>query len=570
MIGIPKQLRRLSTCDVLRNVLDPADGVALDRSIFGQQKTNIKPKIGLEVHAQLKVKSKLFSRGGNTSQGAPNSQLDLLDISIPGALPFLNGQAVRVALVAALGLNCTIQDRIHFDRKNYFYTDLPAGYQITQNNSPLAKDGYVEFIVTSQHRSIIAHSSQYDIVKYLYQKDSMLDGDFVPYVKRSHIKQLQLEQDSAKTLSDNSDSGLVDYNRSGIGLMEIVFEPDLVNPYEAASLVRELISILKQLRACDCELQEGSLRVDANVSIESIDEQVISDELAGRVELKNLNSLRSLTKGIAYEIRRQSDELAAGNKVERESRTYDTKSGRTKLLRVKETAMDYRYVPEPSIPPLRIHKSLVNELRGQMSQLTLPAQWRDRLDKEFHLDLILIGELLNEPGLPDYFCSIMSGHESKFDANVVADFLVYSVKNLKRLNQLPMQVDLNDSKGDFATRLSAEKMQRLFTMLFADEISFTTAQEVMKCLFTSASPSDPRQLVKQLEWFQVNDYETIRAACEKLVAGMKNIPKQYKRKGELRHMRMMLEKLSEQHDNRINLRVAIKCFDELLRDGRKE
>lgn len=567
MIRLPSQLRCLSTCKALENLADPTSCFKSSKLIGEQQAYNIKPKIGLEVHAQLSIGSKLFSRGNSNLQAAPNSQLDLLDVSIPGALPVLNGPAIRAALVTALGLNCTVQDVIHFDRKNYFYSDMPAGYQITQYNKPIAMNGYIDFIVTTYHNSIIAHSQQYDIVKYLYHHDRMLNEEFLPYIKRSQIKQLQLEQDSAKTLNDNSDFDLVDYNRSGSALMEIVFEPDLINAHEASSLVKNLIIVLKMLKTCDCQLQEGSLRVDANISIESINQQAVSSEDAGRVELKNLNSLKSLTKGISYEIHRQASLLSAGHKVLQESRSYDTRSGETTLLREKETALDYRYVPEPSIPPLHIDQSTVVAIKRDIEQLMLPAKLSETLRSSYNLDLILVAELLAEPGLSEYFLKIMDGQGAKFDSNVVADFLIYSICNLKRLGQLPIQVDLVNPQGDFLSRLSPEKMRSLFVMLFEEEISFSTAYEVTKCLFTSDCPSDPRQLVQQLRWFQTHDEEEIGKACDKIIRGMKNISKQYQKKGDQKYLRMMLEKMSTLGDHRVNIKLAIKCFDKRLRSG---
>lgn len=535
---------------------------------------NIKPVIGLEVHAQLNTRSKLFSQGSNASGASPNSQLDLLDVSMPGSLPKLNRSAIRAAIMTGLGLNCTIQDLIHFDRKNYFYTDMPAGFQITQYNRPIALDGYIDFIVTAYNRSFInefAYSQNYDIIRLLYYDE--WNQEDKPYIKRSHIKQLQLEQDSAKTLhqttSDKEDlNNLVDYNRSGAGLLEIVFEPDLTTPDEASSLVRELIMVLKTLKSCDCELQEGSLRVDANVSIESIDGQLVPREISNRVELKNLNSLRSLHRGITYEIQRQTLQIMSGDRVIQESRTFNTKTGQTVVLRAKETAVDYRYVPEPSIPPLRIDESSVEQAKEELDKnVVLPSVTRQLLQDKYGLKLTLIVELLDEPGLAQYFMALMdnSDGEFSFDSNTVADFLIYSVTNLKSIQNLPIKVDLDDEQGDFLKKLSPAKMRKLLKMVSDEEINFTIAYETMKCLYTSHADSCPRQLVQQFGWFQINDDDQVEKFCAELIKGMKSVSKRYKKRGDKKDLRYMLDKLNELHHNLINVRKAKRHIDRRLK-----
>jgi aspartyl-tRNA(Asn)/glutamyl-tRNA(Gln) amidotransferase subunit B len=569
----PRQIRSLTSGLVLKNSAAPTAGPQNQNDLAIPK--NIKPVIGLEVHAQLNTKSKLFSQGANNREASPNSQLDLLDVAIPGSLPKLNFSALRAAIITALGLNCSIQDVIHFDRKNYFYTDMPAGYQITQYNRPIASNGYIDFIVTAYDSIFLTdfiHSQHYDMVKYVYYDDWKLKDEFKAYVHRSHIKQLQLEQDSAKTLYQTTGdqeelNNLVDYNRSGAGLLEIVFEPDLTKPDEASSLVRELIMILKSLKTCDCELQEGSLRVDANVSIESIDGQKVPKTESNRVELKNLNSLRSLNRGIAYEIQRQARELVSGNKIIQESRTFDTKTGTTNVLRAKETAVDYRYVPEPSIPPLVIDKILVEQAKQDLERdVVLPSKIRQQLAERYCLDLALIVELLDEPGLARYFMSIMDHEQAKiFDSNSVADFLIYSIAKLKNIRNLPFKVALEDEHGDFLRKLSPDKMVKLLGMVFDDKISFYIAYETMKCMFTGAFEDCPQKLIEQFEWFQLNDESEIDKLCADLIKGMKSVSKRYRNRGEKKDMRYMLDKLNQLHDNRVNVRIAMKCINRRLR-----
>ena len=524
------------------------------------------PKIGLEIHAQLAVRSKLFSQGSTFKEGAPNTQLDLFDISLPGTLPKFNRAALEAAMLSSLGLNCTIQDVIHFDRKNYFYADMPAGFQITQFNKPLAKDGYIDFVVSAYRGSRAMYLVQYDLVKHLYSSKSSALDKFVPYIKRSRVRQVQLEQDSAKSLhqisndSHNEAFNLVDYNRSGASLIEIVFDPDLTNHHEAFSLVSDLISTLKATGTCECVMQEGSLRVDANVSIASIAGDAISN--SARVELKNVNSLRSLINGIQHEILRQSELIRNGQPVIQETRTFDNSSNTTVPLRIKEESLDYRFVPEPNIPPLRIDRKMVDEVKRNLPE-DLPYNIVQNLVQKYSLDLILAKEFIKLPGLEKYFAEVMDC-ESSYDANAIADFLLHSLHNLQNLAGSPLKVDLRDENGDFLQRLEPRKLQALFDMVTRDEISFATAYEVMKYLFTTKDKSDPSKLVSDFGWYQINEDSQIEELCTDLITKMKNISKRYRKKGRKSDLRMMVQKLCELTDNKISVKKAIVKLDELL------
>jgi len=511
----------------------------------------------------------LFSRGANSHDAPPNTQLDLFDVSLPGTLPQLNSRAVKTAILAGLGLNCEIQNVIHFDRKNYFYSDMPSGYQITQYTSPIAKDGYVDFIVSDYNSSSIAHTQPYDVIKYLFPRSSnSSERSFAPYIKRSHISQIQLEQDSAKTLSQVCTGGyelnsLVDYNRSGCALIEIVFQPDLCNPHEASSLVRELSHILRTLSICSCELQEGTLRVDANVSIKRIGDQLMDPQSAKRVELKNLNSLRALNRGLYSEIRRQTDELLLNKCIVQESRSYSSKLDQTRPLRLKADSTDYRYMPEPSLPPLAIDLGLIEEMSIALDEPSLPKRVRELLEDKYNLNRLLIVELIGEPGLSRYFLQIMENNETRkkpYDPDTVADFLIYAVANLKSIQISPIRVDLTD-EDDFLKRLSVEKMQTIFDMLFNDEISFINALEIMRNMLVNDVEATPERLVDELNLRTINDDEEISRACSNILAKMKNISKKYRKTGDIRYLRMMLDKMNELHHGRLSFRKAIKFFE---------
>lgn len=415
------------------------------------------PKIGLEVHAQLDLKSKLFSQGGNVYQAPSNSQLDLLDIALPGTLPKLNLEALNLAIVSSIGLNCEVKRFTHFDRKNYFYSDMPAGYQLTQFNHPIAIEGHIDFDVDSYRRFAISSPYKNAIVSSLYLEKKRSQVEFKPYKKRSRIKQIQLEQDSAKTLTHTGDEkdqlvcDLVDYNRSGACLIEIVFEPDLTSHHEATSLVMELMSILKALGTCKCELQEGTLRVDANVSIQSLDGHEATG--SSKVELKNLNSLKALNKGIQSEIERQVKILSTGGEIISETRTFDTKSGVTLPLRMKEETVDYRFVPDPNLPPLRLDRSFIESIRQSM-----------------------------------------------------------------------------------LTRKAESSVQ--------DEFRNCTENRVK---------------------FDIEHPNEIEVLCLDLIKKMKSISKRYARDGESRHMFMMLDKLCEINNDKVDVYAAMRILDKLLR-----
>lgn len=529
------------------------------------------PKIGLEVHAQLKLKSKLFSRG-SSNQVVPNSKLDLLDVAIPGTLPKFNRDALRGAILTSIGLDCSVAESIYFDRKNYFYADMPAGYQITQHNKPIGVDGYVEFITHTYSKSVISHTQPYDLVKYLFFHSRQDKSPSKPYIKRSRIRQIQLEQDSAKTYHQMEDDEnelycLVDYNRCGMALVEIVFEPDLSNHHEASSLIKELIIILQALDTCDCRLSEGSLRIDANISMQPI----ANFQMLGRaekVELKNLNSIGFVNRALLAEAKRQSNLIIDGKDVVQETRYFDPKTNTTQPLRLKEDAKDYRYVPEPNIPPLQIEKSLVETIRQDLPH-KMPDMLRAQLIENYKLDLNLVVEVMEEPGLSDYYMQVMN-NRPHYDSDVVADFLIYSLTNLRNISGLGIKVDALDG-GRFRSRLSPLSMQSLLDMIFNDEISYSTGFEIIKLIFINITESrTPKELTEYFRWHQINDPVEVRQHCLELVKNMKKVPKKYTKRGSLKDLRMMLDKLCQLTNNRISVRKAIEQLDDILKPNKQD
>lgn len=532
-----------------------------------QQLKSLKAIVGLEIHAQIQANSKLFSRGGTQYLAPPNSQLDLFDISLPGTLPSLNKQCVISSIKTALALNCAIQHESHFDRKHYYYSDLPAGYQLTQYHRPIAKDGYLDCIVTPYSRHHNAQS--YDLVQFVREQQN--NGDtFQPYIKRSKIKQIQLEQDSARSFHDvntsedgkKKDFSLVDFNRSGVALMEIVFEPDLKDQHEATSVLTELIAILKSIGTCSCQLEEGSLRVDANISIDSMNGQKFDG--TGRVELKNLNSLRSLNRGIEYEILRQEQLLLSGKMVERETRSFDTKTGKSVLLRKKEESIDYRYFPEPSLPPINMSEYEALNVNQTIKQL--PFEEGMELATNYKLPLDLVKYIISVDGMKDF---LLESHQVSRSKNIdsMAKFLLHT-KDLLDLDAKGILDDVSFIEGSsIRIGLQPRYFADIVDLAEEDSISFSIGYELIKLYVFNRERRESRELAESFGWLKISDIKEIEHLCRTVIDGMKSVSKKYAQTGNIRHMRALLQKLSDLTSGRVSVPLAKQVFDQILRPG---
>ncbi|MCB1972320.1 MAG: Asp-tRNA(Asn)/Glu-tRNA(Gln) amidotransferase subunit GatB, partial [Geminicoccaceae bacterium] len=305
---------------------------------------------GLEVHAQVATESKLFSGASTAFGGAPNSHVAMLDAGMPGMLPVVNERAVEMAVMTGLGLNAKINNLSIFERKNYFYPDLPLGYQISQYQAPIVGEGVLTI--------------------------DMEDGSNRPI----RITRLHLEADAGKSIHDRlPNETLIDLNRCGVALMEIVSEPDIRSPEEAAAYMRKLRSILRYLGTCDGDMEKGNLRCDANVSVR----RAGSDELGTRCEIKNLNSMRFVARAIEHEARRQVELIEGGGHVVQETRLYDSDKGETRSMRGKEEAHDYRYFPDPDLLPIVLGDDLVKRLKASLPEL--PDQKKERFVRDHGL-----------------------------------------------------------------------------------------------------------------------------------------------------------------------------------------
>ena len=336
--------------------------------------------IGLEVHAQVLSKSKLFS-GSSTKFGAdPNNQVSLIDSAFPGMLPVINEECIKQAVRTGLGLNAKINNYSVFDRKNYFYADLPQGYQISQYKNPIVGEGKV-----------------------------LLD---MPYgSKEIGIERLHLEQDAGKSIHDMDPSNTyVDLNRSGIALMEIVSKPDLRSPDEVNAYIKKLRSIMRYLGTCDGNMQEGSLRADVNVSVRKEGDT----NFGTRCEIKNVNSIKFMQMAIEYEAARQVELIENGKKIDQETRLFDTKKNETRSMRSKEDAHDYRYFPDPDLLPLKLEQKLIDDLKKSLPEL--PDKKKERFVKEYGLNAYEANVLVSEKEISDYYEEVAKLSDKKLAA----------------------------------------------------------------------------------------------------------------------------------------------------------
>lgn len=445
--------------------------------------------IGLEVHAQLLTRTKLFCACATSFGAPPNTRVCPSCLGLPGALPVLNAEAVRMAVTAALALGCTIRQKSRFARKNYFYPDLPKGYQISQFDEPFSDGGFVEFEVEAGSDAAGA--------------EPKADGGVV---KRGRLTRIHLEEDAGKNLHDLEGGSIVDLNRAGTPLIEIVGEPDLRSPAEAAGYLRALRDVLVFLGVNDGNLEEGSFRCDANVSIRPAGESA----LGTRVELKNINSFRFVERALAGEIARQRDVLESGGRVVQETRGWDEKTGTTFSLRSKEAAQDYRYFPDPDLPPLELDDAFVEGVRSSLPEV--PRAKRDRFVRELGLTPYAAQVLTQHPRVAAFFERAAS---LQGDTLAVANFVQSEVLR-----------DVTTRGLDATIPVSPEQVAGILRLVAEGTISGKQAKDLYaKTKGTSASPAE---LVAELGMAQVTDPAAIEAACAKAIADSPKQAEQYR------------------------------------------
>ena len=423
--------------------------------------------VGLEVHAQVISKSKLFS-GAATDFGAePNSQVSFVDAAFPGMLPVLNREAVAQAVRTGLGLNAKINLVSRFDRKNYFYADLPSGYQISQFEHPIVGEGKIEI--------------------------ELADGS----TKLIGVTRLHLEQDAGKSLHDqHSSKTFVDLNRSGVPLMEIVSEPDIRSPEEAGAYVKKLRSILRYLGTCDGNMEEGSMRADVNVSVRKAGEAYRT-----RCEVKNVNSIRFVMLAVEAEAKRQIEVWEAGETVVQETRLFDSNRGITRSMRSKEDAHDYRYFPDPDLLPLVLEQDYVDELKSRLPEL--PDAKKSRFIGDYGLSAYDASVLVAEQANAEYFETVARGRDAKQAANWVTGDLFAT------LNRTGTMIE--------TAPVSAENLGRLLDLIADKTINGRIAKDVFEAMVESGQ--DPAAIVEAKGLRQVTDTGAIDAAIDAVMAG---------------------------------------------------
>ena len=433
--------------------------------------------VGLEVHAQVASASKLFSGASTAFGGEPNSHVSLVDAAMPGMLPVINAECIGQAVRTGLGLKAAINLKSVFDRKNYFYPDLPQGYQISQYKQPVVGEGEVEIDV---------------------------DGETI----HVGIERLHLEQDAGKSIHDmHPDYSYVDLNRSGIALMEIVSKPDLRSAKQAQAYVSKLRTILRYLGTSDADMEKGNLRADVNVSVRKP-----GDKFGTRCEIKNVNSIRFIGQAIEAEARRQIDILEDGGRIDQETRLFDPGKGETRSMRSKEEAHDYRYFPDPDLLPLELTMEYVAELEKGLPEL--PDEKKQRFMRDFALSDYDANVLVAERESADYFEAVAKGRDGKLAANWVINEL------FGRLNKEGLSIEKSP--------VSSQQLAGVVDLIASGTISGKIAKDLFEIVWSEGG--DPAAIVDKRGMRQVTDTGAIEKAVDEIIAANPDKVEQVKAK----------------------------------------
>ncbi|AEA81657.1 aspartyl-tRNA(Asn) amidotransferase subunit B / Glutamyl-tRNA(Gln) amidotransferase subunit B [Candidatus Pelagibacter sp. IMCC9063] len=432
--------------------------------------------IGLEVHAQITSNAKLFSSSSTKFGSNPNSQVSFVDAAMPGMLPVINKYCVEQAVKTGLGLKATINNFSKFDRKNYFYADLPQGYQISQFKFPIVGEGEI-----------------------------VLD---MPYgTKIAGIERLHLEQDAGKSIHDQDpSSSFVDLNRSGIALMEIVGKPDLRSPDEVAQYVKKLRSIMRYLNTCDGNMDEGSLRADVNVSVRKVG----SSDLGTRCEIKNVNSIKFMQQAIEYEAKRQIEIIEEGGTINQQTRLFDTKKIETRSMRSKEDAHDYRYFPDPDLLPLVLEQSFVDKIKNSLPEL--PDEKKIRLMNDFDLSSYDASIVVSDQDISQYYEEVAKDSDYKLAANwMIVELFGVLNKEGKEIKDSPV---------------SAKNLSKLINLIKDNTISGKIAKTVFEEMVKNNE--DPEKIVNEKGMRQQSDPEELKKIIDTILKNNQDKVEQYK------------------------------------------
>ena len=455
------------------------------------------PVMGLEIHAELLTKSKVYCSCENTFGGAVNNRVCPVCSGMPGTLPIINKEVVTFAVKAGLSLGCEINEYSAFDRKNYFYPDLPKAYQITQFEYPICSNGHVEVC----GRNI-------------------------------RINRIHIEEDAGKLIHE--EVSLADYNRCGVPLIEIVTKPDFRTVEEVQQFVKEVALRLKYAGVCDARLEQGSLRVDVNISLMPED----ADEFGVRAEIKNLNSVKSIGRAIEYEIKRQTEILEKGERVKQETRRFDEKSGATNVLRSKEDGHDYRYFPEPDIPPVKISKENVEKIRMSMSES--PDKRLKRYIESYNLPEDDARLIIEDKAFSDFY------------DEAVLKYKQYKAVSNMMLGELNRNLN-NSGKEISELKFSPENMAELVNMSEKGIISKNAAKDVFKIMFETGKK--PEEIAKENDFIMENNTEELEKLADKVIAENAEIVENY-RAGEERVFGFLMGQLVRYAGKSANPKLA--------------
>ena len=447
-----------------------------DQYLIEKNGNNYEVVIGLEVHAQVLSNSKLFSNSATKFGSEPNTQVSLVDAAFPGMLPVINEFCIRQAVKTGIGLNAKINKKSIFDRKNYFYADLPQGYQISQYKDPIVGEGSIVLDLPSGPKTI-------------------------------GIERLHLEQDAGKSIHDiDPSSTLVDLNRSGVALMEIVSKPDLRSPEEVNLYIKKLRSIMRYLGTCDGNMQEGSLRADVNVSVRKLG----SDKFGTRCEIKNVNSIKFMQMAIEYEANRQVELLEEGGLINQETRLFDTKKNQTRSMRSKEDAHDYRYFPDPDLLPLEFDDQFIEDIKSKIPEL--PDQKKDRFIEKFKLSPYEATILVSDLETSKYFEKVIKNSDVKLSANWITGEL------FALLNEKNIEIDQSP--------ISPENLSKLINLISDGTIS----GKIAKTLFVEMSKGDqdPKKIVEEKGLKQQSDPKELEKIIDKVILDNPDNVQKYK------------------------------------------
>tara|TARA_B000000557_G_scaffold262596_1_gene263731 strand:- start:25 stop:1491 length:1467 start_codon:yes stop_codon:yes gene_type:complete len=432
--------------------------------------------IGLEVHAQVTSQSKLFSSSSTKFGSEPNTQVSLVDAAFPGMLPVINEFCVKQAIKTGIGLKAQINKKSVFDRKNYFYADLPQGYQISQYKYPIVGEGKV-----------------------------ILDMPYGP--KEVGIERLHLEQDAGKSIHDiDPNNTFVDLNRSGVALMEIVSKPDLRSPDEVNAYIKKLRSIMRYLGTCDGNMQEGSLRADVNVSVRKLG----SKDFGTRCEIKNVNSIKFMQQAIVYEANRQIDLIEDGKEIDQETRLFDTKKNETRSMRSKEDAHDYRYFPDPDLLPLEVSDDYINQLKNEIPEL--PDEKKKRFIEKFELSSYEANILVSDIETSKYFEEVIKNSDVKLATNWITGelFAVLNEKNLE-ISESPV---------------SSNNLSKLINLIKDGTISGKIAKTIFEEMING--DQDPQKIVEEKGLKQESDPKALEELIDKVIMNNTDKVEEYK------------------------------------------